>query len=259
MARIYLGTQGWSYKDWVGSFYPPEARAGDYLRLYAGEFDAVELDTTFYATPRPAQIDIWRSATPDGFQFTAKTPKSITHDRHLVDADEEMAGFLGVISGLEEKLGAVLLQMPPDFTFDEFDALRAFLARLPREVRFAVEFRHRSWLQDETYDLLEDQGVAFTMIDLRYMPRVPRVTTDFAYVRWLGDRREITRMNATQIDRRPELDRWAEVLEEASSRAQRIYGFANNHYSGHSPADIRYLHRKLGIEPRGGPRQASLL
>jgi uncharacterized protein YecE (DUF72 family) len=259
MPRYFLGTQGWSYKDWVGSFYPPEARSDQFLRLYANEFDAVELDTTFYAIPRSAQIDSWRAATPEGFQFTAKTPKSITHDRHLIDADEEMNAFLEVITGLEDKLGVVLLQMPPDFTFAELDALSAFLAHLPGDVRFAVEFRHRSWIRDETYELLQKHGTAFTMIDLRYMPRVPQVTADFTYVRWLGDRRQITHMDATQIDRRPELDRWADLLEDASSRAQRIYGFANNHYSGHSPADIRYLHQRLGIEPRQGPRQASLL
>lgn len=259
MARIYLGTQGWSYKDWVGSFYPPDARPAQYLRHYAAEFDAVELDTTFYAIPRPEQVDAWRLATPDDFQFTAKTPKSITHDRHLVDAVEEMAAFLDVISRFEEKLGAVLLQMPPDFTFDEFDALSSFLSGLPDDVRFAVEFRHRSWLRDETYELLQKHSAAFTMIDLRYMPRIPEVTSDFVYVRWLGDRRRITQMDATQIDRRQELNRWADVLEDASRRAQRIYGFANNHYSGHSPADIRYLHRRLGIQPREGPKQASLL
>ncbi len=256
---VFLGTQGWSYKDWVGSFYPPDARADQYLRLYANEFDAVELDTTFYAIPRVAQVEAWRASTPESFQFTAKTPRSITHDRHLVAADDEMAAFLDVITRFEDKLGAVLLQMPPDFTYAEFDALRVFLGQLPTEIRFAVEFRHRSWLRDETYDLLQNRGVAFTMVDLRYMPRVAQVTSDFAYVRWLGDRRQITHMDATQIDRRPELDRWAEVLEDVSARTQRIYGFANNHYSGHSPADIRYLHQRLGIQPRGGPTQPSLL
>lgn len=256
---IYLGTQGWGYKDWTGNFYPPDARADQFLRLYANEFDAVELDTTFYATPRPEQIDSWRASTPDGFQFTAKTPKSITHERHLVDAGDEMAAFLEVMTRFEDKLGAVLIQMPPDFTYEESDVLRSFLGHLPGDVRFAVEFRHRSWLREETYDLLREQHVAFTMIDLRYMPRTPEVTADFAYVRWLGDRRQITHMDSTQIDRRKELNAWADVLEDVSGRTQRIYGFANNHYSGHSPADIRYLHQRLGIQPRGGPKQPSLL
>jgi uncharacterized protein YecE (DUF72 family) len=259
MVQIYLGTQGWSYKDWVGSLYPPDARPSQFLHFYAGEFDAVELDTTFYAIPRPAQVDSWRAATPDGFQFTAKTPKSITHDRHLVDADGDMAAFLQVITRLDDKLGAVLLQMPPDFTFAEVGALESFLGHLPDDVRFAVEFRHRSWLRDETYEMLHEHGTAFTMIDLRYMPRVPEITADFVYVRWLGDRRQISHMDVTQIDRRPELDQWADVLEDASARAQRIYGFANNHYSGHSPADIRYLHQRLGIRGSEGPRQGALL
>jgi uncharacterized protein YecE (DUF72 family) len=170
-----------------------------------------------------------------------------------------MFAFLDAMTRLDEKLGAVLLQMPPDFTFGEFSALEAFLPVLPDDTRFAVEFRHRSWLRDETFELLTKHGVAFTMIDLEYMPRLATLTADFAYVRWLGDRRRITRMNEVQIDRRAELERWAEVLEDISSRTQRIYGFANNHYSGHSPADIRFLHARLGIEPAVGPSQGSLL
>lgn len=257
--NFYLGTQGWSYRDWAGPFYPPDARPRDYLAMYAAAFDAVEVDSTFYATPRSSLVDLWDSQTPSAFQFAAKTPRSITHDRHLIDVNEDMAEFLRVITRLGEKLGAVLIQMPPDFSFDELPALDAFLATLPDEVRFAVELRHRSWIRDESFDLLRDHGAAFTIVDLHYMPRIVELTADFAYVRWLGDRRQIQRMHTTQIDRRGELDQWAERLEDLSSRAQRIYGFSNNHYSGHSPSDISHLRRRLGLPERTGPRQGTLL
>ncbi|HLJ68916.1 MAG TPA: DUF72 domain-containing protein [Chloroflexota bacterium] len=259
---IYLGTQGWSYKDWVGPFYPPGTRDADFLMRYAENFNAVELDTTFYGTPAAARVRKWYDSTPDGFQFTAKVPRSITHDRHLVDAGDELAEFLAAVSLLEAKLGAVLIQLPPDFTADERPALEHFLDLLPADMRFAAEFRHRSWLEDSTYELLREHGVAWTMIDLRYMPTIPEVTADFTYIRWLGDRRLIERVHATQLDKTARLDAWSERIEEVARRVERVYGFVNNHYSGHSPADVRYLAARLGLpEPPApaGPEQGSLL
>lgn len=256
---IYLGTQGWSYKDWVGSFYPDGTAPGDYLRRYSEVFDAVELDTTFYGIPRPSLVDSWKQSTPPEFQFTAKVPRSITHDRHLVDADEDFEEFLQVMAGLESKLGAILIQLPPDFTRQERPALERFLARLPEGFRFAAEFRHRSWLADATYDLLRERRVAWTIIDLSFMPKSPVLTADFSYVRWLGDRRKIQRMHAVQIDRSRDLDAWAEKLDEIARDTERIYGFANNHYSGHSPADVRYLLHRLGIPEKSPPHQQGTL
>jgi uncharacterized protein YecE (DUF72 family) len=247
MTELYLGTQGWSYKDWVGSFYRDGTQSRDYLAQYARSFNAVELDTTFYGTPTSSRVDAWRSATPDDFCFTAKVPRSITHDRHLIDAEYEMRTFVEVMSELGPKLGAILVQLPPDFTADERPALTAFLGSLPREVSFAVEFRHRSWLTDETVALLADLGMAWTCIDLSFMPRSIAVTTDFMYVRWLGNRKQIQQMDRVQIDRRPDLDSWIERIEGELKRVERIFGFVNNHYSGHSPADVRYLRKRLGM------------
>jgi uncharacterized protein YecE (DUF72 family) len=244
---IYLGTQGWSYKDWVGSFYPPNTKVSDYLSHYATMFDAVELDTTFYGTPAAARVDRWYSTTPPHFQFTAKLPRSITHDRHLVQAGDELQEFLRVITRLGTKLGAVLIQLPPDFTEEERPALQQFIENLSGEIRWAVEFRHRSWLTEETYDLLRDRHIGWAMIDLRYMPVVREVTADFSYVRWLGNRQDIVRVHQTQIDRTERLDTWAETLDSVARRVERVYGFVNNHYSGHSPADVRYLRRALGM------------
>lgn len=261
--KIYLGTQGWSYKDWVGALYPPRTQARDYLSYYAQEFNAVELDTTFYGTPLADRVALWDRSTPDDFQFTAKTPRSVTHDRRLIDAEADFEEFVQVVSGLGPKLGAILVQLPPDFTTDERPALQRFIERLPADFRFAVEFRHRSWLTDETYEFLRRHGVAWTMIDLVYMPRQIECTADFTYVRWLGDRRQIQRMHETQIDRTQDLEAWAEQLENVSHRLERMYGFVNNHYSGHSPADVRALKRRLGLigSPRrtDRPEQGTLL
>jgi uncharacterized protein YecE (DUF72 family) len=261
--QIYLGTQGWSYRDWVGPFYPPGSSSRDYLSHYSQVFDAVEVDTTFYGMPGRDRVELWRSSVPESFQFTAKVPRTITHDGRLVNAGREMSEFLQTMELLGDKLGPVLIQLPPDFKIEEQPALAAFVTDLPSDFSYAIEFRHRSWLTEATYDLLREKGIAWTMIDLSYMPRHVEVTADFSYVRWLGNRRAIQRVHEVQIDRRKELDAWAEKLDEVAKRVQRIYGFVNNHYSGHSPADVLYLQRRLGVNPRGvpeeRPQQGSLL
>jgi uncharacterized protein YecE (DUF72 family) len=244
---IYLGTQGWSYKDWLGTFYPQGTKASEYLAHYSGIFEAVELDTTFYGIPSTSKVDTWRDSTPEGFQFTAKVPRSITHDRHLLESEEELGAFLQAMRRLGPKLGAILIQLPPDFSLDERRSLESFLELLPPDIRFAAEFRHRSWLEEETFDLLRERNIAWTMIDLPYMPITPRVTADFSYVRLLGDHRAISHLDTTQIDRSEDLKRWAEEIESVARRVERIYGFVNNHYSGHSPVDVHRLRRALGM------------
>lgn len=253
--NIYLGTQGWSYKDWVGTFYPPQTKPGHFLTLYAQVFNAVELDTTFYGIPSPSRVETWRRNTPEYFQFTAKVPRSITHDRHLLDSEPEFSEFVGVMERLDAKLGAILLQLPPDFTIAERPAIQRFLEKRPAGIRLAAEFRHRSWLQPETYDLLNKYGVAWTMNDLPYMPITPEVTADFSYVRLVGDHRSITRLNETQVDRSDDLERWGDELAAVANRVERAYGFVNNHYSGHSPSDVRRLRKAVGLPEDIGERR----
>ena len=115
MTDIRLGTQGWSYADWVGVFYPPQTKPSDYLRFYSQVFDTVELDTTFYSTPRPALVRSWAETTPDGFLFTAKLPQAITHEKHLKDCERELDAFVSAMRLLGPKLGALHIQLPPDF------------------------------------------------------------------------------------------------------------------------------------------------
>lgn len=259
---IYLGTQGWSYKDWVGPFYPSGTTSRDYLRLYARQFNAVELDSTFYGTPLPSRVNAWRESTPAGFRFTAKVPRQITHDYRLIDTDAAFDEFVENIGGLNEKLGAILIQLPPDMTLDERPAVEAFVRRLPEGFDFAIEFRHRSWIREDIFELLRERSVAWTTsVALPFMPEHLELTAPFAYVRWMGDHRRITHLGETQIDNRSDLDRWAERLDEIAQHVQRVYGFANNHYSGHSPNDIRYLQSRLGIEPPppDSPEQGVLL
>jgi uncharacterized protein YecE (DUF72 family) len=262
MTEIRLGTQGWSYADWVGAFYPPESKPTDYLRFYSQVFDTVELDTTFYSTPRAGLVRSWAENTPDNFLFTAKLPQVITHEKHLKDCEQELDGFVSTMRLLGPKLGALLIQCPPDFHAEELPALQAFLPLLPRDVSFAIELRHRSWLRDDVYALLREYNVAWCVIDLYYMPRVPTITADFTYMRWLGDRRQITSFDRIQIDRSEQMAKWATTMQEMARNTGRILGFYNNHYAGHSPASVKQMKGLLGLPSVDPPdlwtRQESL-
>lgn len=181
-------------------------------------------------------------------------PRQITHDLRLRGAEATLTGFLQTMAPLEEKLGPVLLQFPPDFQATEEDwiALEEFLSLLPAEHSFAAEFRHRSWLSDRTYDLLRQHNVAWTIIELYYMPRDFTVTADRTYIRLLGDRRKIQQVDREQIDRSRELRAWAEVVQTLSESVPDVWVLINNHYGGHSPHNVRQLQELLGLEPPGG-------
>ncbi len=266
--ELRLGTQGWNYPDWVGSFYPLGTRAQEFLALYASVFDTVEIDSTFYGAPRPTTVQAWAESTPPGFQFAAKLPQRITHELALRDAQAELAAFLSVMDRLGDRLGPLLIQLPPQLHRDEqtWQDLRAFLAELPSGYQWAVEFRHRSWLADEVLELLHERGVAFTAIDLVSMPRRVEATAPFAYVRWLGDRRRIERYDRIQLDRDQETAEWAAALHNLAHQVGRIYGYYNNHYAGHSPASVNQLRQRLDLAPlplpqprRSRPEQEPLL
>jgi uncharacterized protein YecE (DUF72 family) len=247
MADIRLGTQGWSYTDWVGVFYPPGIKPDQYLRFYSQVFDTVELDTTFYSTPRPGIVKSWAENTPEDFLFTAKLPQAITHEKHLKDCERELDDFVSTMRLLGPRLGALHIQLPPDFRYEEIANLQAFLPLLPRDVSFAIEFRHRSWLRDDVLDLLREYNVALCAIDLYYMPRLSHITADFAYVRWLGDRRQISRFDRIQIDRGQQMATWSATIQEMAHSVRRIMGFYNNHYAGHSPASVNQMKALLGL------------
>lgn len=251
-ARFHIGTQGWSYPDWAGPFYPEGTPASNYLSVYAKAFDAVEVDSSFYAVPPASHFLGWDERTPDSFRFALKLPGEITHEQRLRGSEYALSLFCKRAELLGEKLGIILIQLPPDFTPGERAAFEAFLERLPAGFRFAVEFRYPDWLSDEVYEVLRSAGVAHALSDgpwidrERVMEAARRPTADFAYFRWLGDRPHVADYTHTQLDRSAEIKAWADVLRELSSRVREIYGFFNNHYEGHSPESARRLLEHLG-------------
>jgi len=250
-ARIYLGTQGWSYSDWVGTFYPPGSKQEHYLPFYAQVFDSVELDTTFYHPPRASVVRSWARLTHGTFRFAAKVPQRITHEARLAAMGDHLRDFVSALEPLESRLGPLLVQMPAEFTNDEDNrgVLDRFLAAKPAAARLAVEFRHRSWHQPPVYELLRRRATAMAWTDWRDLPRVFEVTADFLYVRWLGDREAIEKYDRVQIDRAQAFAEWEREIRQALPRVREVFGYFNNHWAGHSPASANEMKRRLGLVP----------
>ena len=252
---IRLGTQGWNYDAWVGPFYPRGTRAAEYLSLYAKAFNVVEVDSTFYAIPSASAVRGWAARVPAGFTFALKLPKEISHENRLRDPGGVAPLFFDRARELGGKLGPILIQLGPDFMPAERPALEEFLPQLPLDLQFAVEFRQRGWINDDTLALLADHNVALALTDARWIPRrtmfklAEHPTADFAYVRWMGPNRDITDYSHIQFDRTRELEAWSETLRGLATRVKNVWGFANNHFAGHSPSTARDLQKMVGQEP----------
>ncbi len=237
--QLRLGTQGFSFDDWVGPFYPENTPKRRYLEEYANHFKSVEIDSSFYGTPRATTVQGWYDRTPPNFIFTAKFPRLITHDMKLAGAEREAHAFVSTMQALKEKLGVLILQFAYDFKPEQFGLLESFLATLPGEVRYAVELRNRQWLKPDLGEMLSTHHVALVLQDLHYMPRLDWITTDFTLIRWLGRRKDISRFDEIQIDRTDKLVWWAERVQDFLRSGVDVFGYFNNHFAGHSPASVR--------------------
>ena len=271
MADIRLGTSAFTAAGWPGTFYPDGLPEREYLTYYATRFDTVEVDSTFYRTPALTTVKGWYSKTPEGFLFAAKIPQRITHEKVLVDCEEELSEFLKVMDALGEKLGPLLFQFGY-FNKKTFTGVNDFLARLvpflkklPKDHKFAVEIRNKSWLVPQFIEVLRERGIALALIDQAWMPRAAQwfekfdpITADFTYVRWLGDRKGIEVQTKVWdkiiVDRRGELAEWVEVLKTVHERKIQILAFANNHFAGFGPGTVqefRDLWRKQVVMETG--------
>lgn len=177
-----VGTSGFAYKEWKGTFYPPKCRPEEMLAFYAERFRSVEINNTFYRMPSESVLANWTRQVPDSFRFVLKAPQRITHQKRLREVDEDLAYFLRVSSVLGDRRGPTLFQLPPNFKKD-LPRLEAFLALLPRGWDTAFEFRHESWFDEEVYTLLRAAGVALCLVDEDDGEMPAEVTAPFGYLR----------------------------------------------------------------------------
>jgi uncharacterized protein YecE (DUF72 family) len=162
--RVRVGTSGFAYKEWKGSFYPADIKPAGYLPFYASRFKAVELNNTFYRMPTEKAMLDWAAQVPDDFSFAVKSPQKITHFKRLKECGEELQYFLRTAGLLGPKLGPTLFQLPPNFKKD-LPRLQDFLTLLPTGWRAAFEFRHASWFDDEVYSLLKQHDAALVLAE----------------------------------------------------------------------------------------------
>jgi len=182
MASIWLGTSGFSYKEWKPVFYPQDLSDKQFLQYYATKLNSVEIDYTFYRMPNAKTIEGWRNATPENFRFTLKASQQITHRERLKVPSEALEYLLGVVPGLESRLGMILYQLPPFFKSDA-QKLETFLSVLPRGIAAAFEFRHDSWFNEDVYRLLRKFNVALCIHDADDHTTPMELTAGFTYVR----------------------------------------------------------------------------
>ncbi len=248
MGEIRLGTSGWSYKDWEGPFYPKGEKKK--LTYYSKFFDTVEIDSTFYAYPTKGMILGAGKSTPPGFEFTAKLPRLITHDKALdlgQGVKDDLFKFLHLMKPLMEegKLGPLLVQLPPSFSYSTgLGKLSAFLDVLPEDVSFAVEFRNKSWLgKTDATDLLHKHDVAITTVDEPLLPADTTTTADFAFVRWHGHGE---RPWYNYRYRQEELRGWSKKVEAIASKTKKVYGYFNNHFHGYAVENSLQMKELVG-------------
>jgi uncharacterized protein YecE (DUF72 family) len=247
--KIHAGCSGWSYEDWVGPFYPKDSKPKDFLKLYSSVFDSVEIDSSFYRIPNSFMISQWKKNTPEDFLFCPKFPKKITHELKLQNISSTVDFFYKTIAGLGDKLGPLVLQMPPSFKYEKgLKDLDNFLSKdMKTPFRHAIEFRHASWFRDDVYKLLESHNVALCWSLNQYLKESPtKLTADFVYTRMVGER-DITTFNQKQKDRTKETKEMANSIKSVSGSIDDAFIFFNNHFAGFGPESVNEFRRLSGL------------
>ena len=242
MARFWIGTSGWTYRDWKGRFYPKGLPARQWLSYYGQCFQTVEINGTFYRQPRDETWDSWRSAAPEGFRFAVKAHRYLTHYRRLNDCEGPLDTVVKGARRLQEKLGPLLFQMPPGFVRNDESArrLEAFLDLLPPGLMAAFEFRDDSWFGEDTFRQLRRHSVAFCSYDM-VGQKCPLVTTArFAYVRFHGSQ---ALYGSRYTDE--ELAAWGKRLAVLAAGLDEVYAYFNNDTLAFAVANAQQLSRLL--------------
>ena len=271
--KFHVGCQSWQYEDWITKaggdpvFYPRGTRSGDMLSVYSQIFDTLEVDSTAYGTPAVSTLEGWAASTPDEFLFSLKVPSAITHELSLGPASYAlMDEFIEVSRALESKLGVILIQFPATFESSKQNGanLRAFISRLPGDLRFAVEFRHPGWFIEWTFDELNERGIALALVAGKWIDEdlifcaFAKTKAQFAYVRMMGVR-DLPKFDRIYRERSDEIKRWAEKVKTLQSKE--VFGYVDNYFEGHGPATANRLKAALEVptvDPRALEKQASL-
>jgi Uncharacterized conserved protein len=258
-AKYHVGCQSWGYDDWITKpggeivFYPRGTKRDEMLQQYSRAFDTIEVDSTVYGLPPISNFESWYAKTPPDFLFSLKLPRAITHERFLnAESLPVLDEFLRRVAVFKEKLGVLLIQLPARFDSAKENGqnLRKFLSHLPRDFRFAIEFRNPEWFIDWTFEELEKNNVAICLVEGPWVPRqlmfdcMERICTTFSYVRLMGER-DLEKFDRIYRDRTTVIELWIENLRRISSNKFFIY--CDNYFEGHGPATARKVQRLLNL------------
>lgn len=245
--HIFLGTSGWSYREWIGPFYRNNEKS--MMKAHSQVFKTAEINSTFYAYPSKGTVMGWTRYSPQKHVFCAKLPKIITHDKKLdlkLGVEVDLQRYCDLIKplSLDGKLGCLLIQLPPKYSLN-IEHLERFLEILPKEIRFAIEFRNLSWMNEETWPLLKKYEVAYCNVDEPLLPPEVHITTDFAYFRWHGHGKNPWFDYRYKIE---ELGPWIPKIKQTSDKVKKIFGYFNNHFHGYAVENCLQVLEMLGIQ-----------
>jgi len=247
--KLRVGCSGWSYKKWVGPFYPRGAVPENFLQIYSRVFDCVEIDSTFYGIPDIRTVEAWKESTPEDFRFYPKIPGKITHDQRLSGIENTLNTFLDSIGCLGGKLGMILIQLPPFLRYEDgSEDFLKFLSLLPGKFRFAVEFRHDSWFRESIYSELEASGITLAWSETPFVDTPRIMTTSEVYLRLVGDRRiPVDQFGSMRLDRSASIGKWAAELKTMESEIGIASVFSNNHFQGFGPGTVNQFLDQMGM------------
>jgi uncharacterized protein YecE (DUF72 family) len=246
---LKIGCTGWSYQGWVGPFYPKTMDSADYLKHYSSAFDVTEVNSTFYRIPSQSMTKKWFSDTPEKFIFTAKLPKIITHEGRLKPGPY-LDQFLQSIKPLEKKISVLVIQLPPSLSFSEAKPnLEKMVNHLPKNYRYAVEGRHKTWFTDEVYKFLSEKELCLVWNDIEGVDNPAPITTDFVYLRLIGDRSiPDAEFGKIHKDRTELIQKWADKLDSIKNQVSFGIVMANNHFEGFAPVTANKLRVLMGLQ-----------
>jgi uncharacterized protein YecE (DUF72 family) len=247
--QLHVGCSGWNHDAWQGRFYPHRLQSSRWLQHYSSAFDYVEVDSTFYRIPRREMSLRWASTTPPHFQFTAKFPQVVTHDTRLGGGLDGLKQFFEFVKPLQSKLLCLLIQLPPSLAKDEgLPKLERLIPNLWKKYRYAIEVRHKSWLTKEVYSLLSENNICITWSQLDAIQTPPELTTDFFYLRFIGDKSADKKdFDRIQKDREKEMQRWAKIVKNSMDSVRFGIVAADNHYAGFAPATANSFKKMAGL------------
>ena len=251
--EYYLGCSGWSYDGWKGSFYPQDLDNRYWLLYYSQIFDFVEIDSTFYRIPSKFMVNNWDKRTSDNFRFAVKFPKVITHDKRLRDVGKEIEQFYDAMEPLYDKILVFLIQLPPSLQIAEgLDLIKNLQYQLDPSFRYAIEVRHYSWFNELFYNYIKEKKYCLVWSQQDILITPPVVTTDFIYLRLIGDR-SINEKDFGKInkDRTKEMEIWSKILEDDDRKVKDLNMAiiaANNHYAGFGPMTVKLFAEMMNLK-----------